>query len=87
MAQYTRNVESSSMWWRPRPKQKSEDCSKMAKQHYPINYTSLIFFTQPPTPIKTYNSGAEGIFTATVRQKKVQGNGHAILLDEGRGKT
>ena len=26
-------------------------------------------FTQPPTPIKTDNSAAEGIFTATVRQK------------------
>ena len=27
-------------------------------------------FTQPPTPIKTYNSAAEGIVTATVRQKR-----------------
>ena len=44
-------------------------------------------FTQPPTPIKTDNSAAEDIFTATVRQKKVQGNRHAILLDEGQGKT
>ena len=27
-------------------------------------------FTQPPTPIKTDNSAAEGIVTATVRQKR-----------------
>ena len=27
-------------------------------------------FTQPPTPIKTYNSAAEGIVTVTVRQKR-----------------
>ena len=27
-------------------------------------------FPQPPTPIKTYNSSAEGIVTATVRQKR-----------------
>ena len=44
-------------------------------------------FTQPQTPIKIDNSAAKGIFTAVVRQKKVQGNGHAILLDEGQGKT
>ena len=44
-------------------------------------------FPQPPTPIKTYKSAAEGIVVATVRQKKVQGNGHVIVLDEGEGKT
>ena len=27
-------------------------------------------FTQPPTPIKTDNSAAEGIINATVRQKR-----------------
>ena len=42
-------------------------------------------FTQPPTPIKTDNSAAEGIVTTTVRKKKIQGNGHAMLLDEGQG--
>ena len=44
-------------------------------------------FTQPPTPITTDNSAAKGIATATVRQKKFQGNGHVVLLDEGKGKT
>ena len=39
-------------------------------------------FTQPPTPIKTDNSAAEGIVIATFG-KKFQANGHAILLDEG----
>ena len=43
-------------------------------------------FTQPPTPTKTDNSAAEGVFNATDK-KKVQGNGYAILLDEGQGKT
>ena len=32
-------------------------------------------FTQPPTPIKTDNSAAEGIFTATVRQKSSKAMG------------
>ena len=44
-------------------------------------------FPQPPTPIKTDNSAAEVIVTATVRQKKFQGNAYVILLDEGQGET
>ena len=39
-------------------------------------------FPQPPNPIKIDNSAAEGIVTAMVRQKKSQGNGYVILLDE-----
>ena len=35
MVQSTRNAESSSMWWRPRTKQKLEECSTMGKQRYP----------------------------------------------------
>ena len=38
-------------------------------------------FPQPPTPIKTDNYVAKVIITTTVRQKNIQGNGHAILLD------
>ena len=34
MAKSTRNEESSSMWWSPWPKQKSEDYSTMIKQRY-----------------------------------------------------
>ena len=42
-------------------------------------------FTQPPTPIKTDNSSAEGYHYC--KKKKVQGNGYQILLDAGQGKT
>ena len=42
-------------------------------------------FTQPPTS-KKKNSTAEVIVTASVR-KKNQGNWHAVLLDEGKGKA
>ena len=38
-------------------------------------------FSQPPNPIETDKSATEGIVTATVIQKKVQGNGHEIILD------
>ena len=37
-------------------------------------------FRKPSTPIKTYNLSAKVIVAATV-----QGNGYAILLDEGQG--
>ena len=40
MAQSTRNVESSNMWWRPRPKQKLGDCSALSKKRYPcVSYS------------------------------------------------
>ena len=35
MSQPARNAESSRTWWRPRPKEKSEDCSTMVKQQHP----------------------------------------------------
>ena len=40
-----------------------------------------ISFYQPPTPIKNYNSAAEVILTATVRNK-FQGNGNETVLYE-----
>ena len=71
MAQSTRNVEYSSMWWHPRPKQKSEDCSAMGKRCYPHEVKSMnSFFTQPLKKIKTDNFAAEDIVTTTVRQRR-----------------
>ena len=53
------------------------------KTAVPLRITlNEIGFPQPPTPIKTDNSAAEGVVNATIRQKKFQGNGYAILLYE-----
>ena len=41
MAQSTRNVESSNIWWRPRPDQKLGDCSTMGKHWQPYASHSM----------------------------------------------
>ena len=59
------------MWWRPRPKAGVGGLFHNGKTALLLRIKlHELCFTQPPTPIKIDNSAAEGILTATVRQKR-----------------
>jgi hypothetical protein len=54
-----------------------------------ITHTTLLEMGHPQdaTKLTTHNPAADGIINGTIQQKRVNINGHAVLLDQGPGKT
>ena len=87
IAQSTQNVHSSKTWWCLWPKQKSGDCYTMGKQLYPYASHSMNSDLPNYQPHSKQTTTRSKALSPLQLDKKVQGNEHAILLDEGKDKT